>query len=158
MEPRIEILIEKWLVGHSMKMSLIENKTGLLWGGFGPHLKRVTNRVGDDKISMQVYDATYFDSYNPAMEFEKWATVEISSVSVIPEGMKTYNLPGGLYAVFDHKGSSSDTRIFDYIFRTWLPNSQYILDDRPHFERLGAKYKNNDPNSEEEIWIPVKKK
>jgi AraC family transcriptional regulator len=40
----------------------------------------------------------------------------------------------------------------------WLPNSAYALDDRPHFEALGEQYKNNDPNSEEEIWIPIKPK
>jgi AraC family transcriptional regulator len=40
-----------------------------------------------------------------------------------------------------------------------LPLSkEYELDDRPHFEILGDKYKNNDPNSEEEIWIPIKLK
>ncbi len=39
-----------------------------------------------------------------------------------------------------------------------LPNSEYELENRPHFEVLGEKYKNNDPNSEEEIWIPIKKK
>jgi len=32
------------------------------------------------------------------------------------------------------------------------------LDNRPHFEVLGEKYKNGDPESEEEIWIPVKEK
>ncbi|MEP1984886.1 MAG: GyrI-like domain-containing protein, partial [Maribacter dokdonensis] len=40
----------------------------------------------------------------------------------------------------------------------WIPNSEYQLDGRPHFEVLGAKYKNNDPNSEEEVWIPIKAK
>ena len=60
--------------------------------------------------------------------------------------------------IFDYKGSSTDTSIFQYIFRTWLPSSSYQLDDRPHFEVLGAKYKNNDPESEEEIWIPIKPK
>jgi AraC family transcriptional regulator len=34
----------------------------------------------------------------------------------------------------------------------------YFLDDRPHFEILGDKYKNGDPDSEEEIWIPIKQK
>lgn len=48
--------------------------------------------------------------------------------------------------------------IFQYIFGTWLPASGYYLDNRPHFEILGHKYKNNDPDSEEEIWIPVKPK
>ncbi|WP_371811654.1 GyrI-like domain-containing protein [Flavobacterium sp. M31R6] len=42
------------------------------------------------------------------------------------------------------------------MFRTWIPNSKYDLDHRPHFEILGAKYKKDDPNSEEEIWVPIK--
>jgi AraC family transcriptional regulator len=46
---------------------------------------------------------------------------------------------------------------FTYIFTRWLPASGYQLDNRPHFEILGDKYKNNDPESEEEIWIPVRK-
>lgn len=32
----------------------------------------------------------------------------------------------------------------------------YEIDFRPHFEILGEKYKNNDPGSEEEVWIPVR--
>jgi AraC family transcriptional regulator len=72
--------------------------------------------------------------------------------------METYVLPGGLYAVFDYKGLNTDNSIFQYILGTWLPGSDYVLDNRPHFEVLGDKYKNNDPNSEEEIWIPIKTK
>ena len=72
--------------------------------------------------------------------------------------METFTLNGGEYAVFDYKGSSNDGSIFQYIFMTWLPNSEYQLDNRPHFEVLGEKYKNNDPTTEEEIWIPIKKK
>jgi AraC family transcriptional regulator len=30
--------------------------------------------------------------------------------------------------------------------------------DRSHFEIMGEKYKLNDPNSEEEVWIPIKMK
>ena len=73
----------------------------------------------------------------------------------IPHEMKSFILEEGLYAVFDYKGSSADNSIFQYIFRDWLPSSPYQIDDRPHFEVLGEKYKNNDPNSEEEIWIPI---
>jgi AraC family transcriptional regulator len=32
------------------------------------------------------------------------------------------------------------------------------VDLRPHFALMGAKYKMNDSTSEEEIWIPIKKK
>lgn len=157
-EPRIELLEEKKLVGYSLKMSLIENKTGQLWGRFGPRIKEITNRVSNDKISMQLYDTNYFESYKPAFEFVKWATVEVSTFSNIPEGLETFILKKGLYAVFEHKGSGADSSIFEYIFTKWIPNSAYLLDERPHFELLGDKYKNNDPDSEEEIWIPIKEK
>jgi AraC family transcriptional regulator len=83
--------------------------------------------------------------------------VEVDIETQIPEGMETLTIPGGMYAVFHYKGLSTDTSIFEYIFKTWLPSSGYVLDDRPHFERLGEKYKNGDPNSEEDIFIPVKK-
>jgi AraC family transcriptional regulator len=139
-------------------MSLVNNKTGELWKSFAPRRKEITNNLSHDLISMAVYKPSYFARFNPANEFEKWAAVEVSGFENVPEEMETFTLPGGLYAVFDYKGSSSDPSIFQYIFGTWLPNSMYTLDNRPHFEVLGAKYKNNDPTSEEEIWIPIKLK
>ena len=123
-----------------------------------PRKKEVISRIGTDMISMQVYKSSHFADFKPANEFDKWATVEVRDFGNIPAGMETFTLPGGIYAVFDYKGSSNDPSIFQYIFQTWLPTSGYTLDDRPHFERLGSKYKNNDPTSEEEIWIPIKLK
>ena len=158
MKPRIEKLEEKKLIGHSLAMSLSNNITGQLWGQFGPRIKEIQNRTSSDKISMQVYPPAYYDQFSPDTEFEKWATVEVDDFENIPNGMKSFLLEEGLYAVFDYKGSSSDTSIFDYIFSNWLPNSTYRVDDRPHFEVLGSAYKNNDPDSEEEIWIPIREK
>jgi len=156
MNPRIEQLETKQLVGHHLSMSLSDNKTGLLWGQFAPSIKSIPNRVTDDKISMQIYPPNYYDSFSPHTLFEKWATVEVAHFDQVPTGMSTFILEGGLYAVFDYKGSSADPSIFQYIFSNWLPQSKYRVDNRPHFEVLGPKYKNNDPNSEEEIWIPIK--
>jgi AraC family transcriptional regulator len=157
-QPRIEILEDKKLIGNRLTMSLTNNKTGQLWGSFGPKIKDIKNRLTTDKISMQVYDDSYYVDFNPNNEFEKWATVEVADFNDIPEEMERFTLSGGEYAVFEYKGSSNDGSIFQYIFMTWLPNSEYKLDNRPHFEVLGEKYKNNDPTSEEEIWIPIKKK
>lgn len=154
-KPRIEKLKEKKLVGFSTKMSLTNNMTGQLWGRFGPKIKEIKNRVSQDKISMQIYDASYYLEFSPNNVFEKWAAVEVKSFENIPEEMHSFTLEEGLYAVFDYKGLSSDNSIFQYIFWKWLPNSPYQIDNRPHFELLTEKYKNNDPNSEEEIWIPI---
>lgn len=158
MTPRIERIKEKKLIGYKLKMSLTNNKTVQLWRQFGPRIKEIQNRVNEDKISMQIYNSSYFVSFNPENEFEKWATVEVKDFNSIPNEMKSFTLQEGIYAVFDYKGSSSDNSIFQYIFGEWLPNSPYQIDDRPHFEVLGRNYKNNDSNSEEEIWIPIKEK
>jgi len=160
MEPRITTLPEKKLVGRSMQMSLADNRTSELWRSFMPHRKEIKNAVDTDLYSMQVYDPTYsFIKFDPRAQFTKWAAVKVPDFNSVPEGMETYTLPAGLYAVFIHKGPASEgERTFRYIFGTWLPGSGYDLDHRPHFEILGPKYKNNEPDSEEEVWIPVRPK
>lgn len=159
MEPRVEILKEKKLIGKRMVMSLSDNKTGDLWRSFMPGRKEIKNNLGTELYSMQMYDDLYFDNFNPTTEFEKWACIEVTDFNTVPDEMEAVILKGGLYAIFLHKGAASTgSKTFKYIFETWLPNSNYLLDNRPHFEILGAKYKNEDPDSEEEVWIPIKQK
>jgi AraC family transcriptional regulator len=139
-------------------MSLANNKVTKLWQSFMPERHRIQDRLTDDLISVAVYPSAHFTNFKPTNEFDKWAAVEVSDFDQVPDDMESFVLSEGLYAVFDYKGLSSDQSIYHYIFSTWLPNSAYDLDHRPHFEVLGAKYKNNDPDSEEEIWIPIKKR
>ena len=159
MIPRIETLSEKKLIGMHMQMSFSNNKTGELWQSFMPRRKEIKNNIGTELFSMQIYAPLFFDKFDPTSEFEKWATMEVSDFDTVPTDMETFTLIKGLYAVFLYKGTASaGAKTFQYIIGSWLPNSDYFLDNRPHFEILGEKYKNEDPNSEEEIWIPIKKK
>jgi AraC family transcriptional regulator len=159
MEHRIETIGEKKLTGKRIKMSLTENRTGELWRSFMLERNNIAGTVGTDLYSMQIYPASYFQHFNPQNEFEKWAAIEVTGSEAVPAGFESIILPAGLYAVFPHKGSGdTGAETFRYIFGTWLPSSDYVPDDRPHFELLGAKYKNNDPDSEEEFWIPVRPK
>jgi AraC family transcriptional regulator len=156
MNPRIEMLPKTKLIGKRIILSLSNNKTAELWKSFMPRRKEIKNNIDTDLYSMQKYDASYFNTFNPNTEFEKWAAVAVTDFNEIPEAMEPITLVGGLYAVFVHKGDvSTASKTFEYIFGKWLPNSEYVLDDRLHFELLGEKYKNNDPDSEEEIWIPI---
>jgi AraC family transcriptional regulator len=125
-----------------------------------PYRKDISNKLSSDLFCLQVYDNSLdFKDFNPETEFEKWAAVEVSAVDNIPENMEIHTLKGGLYAVFNYKGVPSNFhQTFNYIFYTWLPMSEYEVDQRDHFEILGDKYKNNDPSSEEEVWIPIKRK
>ena len=159
MTPRIEIINEKKLVGKRMSMSYANYRIGELWGSFMPRRKEITNHLTNDLISLVVYSPTHFENFNPTNEFERWATLEVESFNNVPADLETYILSGGLYAVFNYTGLSTGiSNFYQNIFTSWLPNSNYVLDNRPHFEVLGEKYKNNDPSSEEEIWIPIKAK
>ncbi len=160
MEPRIEILPEKKLIGKRMKMTFSNNKTGELWKSFMQRRKEIENNLTTVLYSLQVYDKSFdFQKFDPHISFEKWAAVEVPNFEEIPYEMESFIVSSGLYAVFIHKGAASTApKTFEYIFGTWLPNSEYLLDNRPHFEILGEKYKNEDPDSEEEVWIPIKQR
>ncbi|MFC6096005.1 GyrI-like domain-containing protein [Flavobacterium qiangtangense] len=154
---RIEILPEKKLVVLTQKMSIFENKTFLLWNSFMKRKGEIQNAIGSDLFSIQIYESNYFEGFNPKKEFLKMAGLEVNSLENIPNGMEAYVLKSGKYAVFEYKGNpKSGGEAFQYIFQEWFPNSGFSLDNRPHFEILGTKYKNDSDESEEEIWIPIK--
>lgn len=159
MELRIEELSQKTLVGKSIRMSLINNKTSEVWKSFMTEKSKITNAVGTGLYSVQLYDEPhYFRNFNPETEFTKWATIEVEDRKNIPNGFSILSIEYGLYAVFNHKGTVGEFKnTIQFIFNKWLPQSAFELDHRPHFELLGKKYKNNDPSSEEEVWIPIKK-
>ena len=153
--PTIINIAETLLVGMHLEMSLQQDQTAALWGSFGPFIKTISNRLDTYRYSLQEYPAHYFDQFNPALTFKKWALVAVKDHTNVPEACEKFTIPGGGYAVFHHKGN--DIRIFQYIYSHWLPSSGFTLDQRPHFELLGEKYKNGDPASEEDIYIPIRK-
>jgi AraC family transcriptional regulator len=156
-QPLIKILTGKKLIGKKIRMSFANNKTMQLWQSFMPQRKEIKNTFGTELYSIEVYSDGYFNDFDPANEFDKWAAVEVSNYDIIPSGMETIVFPTGLYAVFNYKGTSAEAyKAYDHIFRNWLPQSGYVLDHRPHFAVMGEKYKRDDASSEEEIWIPVK--
>jgi AraC family transcriptional regulator len=160
MTPGFEMLSEKKLIGKRLTMSISNDRTYELWHSFMPHRKEIRNTLSADLFNVKVFDPGYdFQHFNPDAEFEKWAAVEVTEFNAIPENMEPFTLQGGLYAVFTHKGGpEGGPQTFGYIYGTWLPNSEYEMDFRPHFDFLGEKYKKDNPDSEEEIWVPVKLK
>jgi len=160
MEPEIKIMESKKLAGQRMQMTYANDRTGELWRSFMQRRKEIQHSVGTDLYSVNVYPAQFdFSHFDPNLTFEKWAATEVPDFNRVPDSMERFILPAGLYAAFIHKGAAVEgIKTFGYIFGTWLPQSGYVLDQRPHFEILGEKYKNNDPSSEEEIWIPVRMK
>ena len=160
LKPQIQTLPETKLIGKKIRMSFAGNQTRELFQSFMPRRREITSSVDPDLYAVEVYnDTSFFKNFNPTAEFEKWAAVRVGEFNVIPDGMETLTIPRGLYAVFHYKGKPSEAQTtYQYIYGNWIPNSEYDLDDRPHFALMGKKYKGEHAESEEELWIPVRKK
>lgn len=157
MNPSIKSLTETKLIGKKVRMNFLNNQVQQLWKSFMPRKKEIHNSIDEDLYSVDVYDSlSYFDSFNPATEFDKWAAVKVIDLETIPDQMEELIIPTGLYVVFPFKGTDNEApAMYQYIIGNWIPSSIYELDLRPHFALMGEKYKNNDPDSEEEFWIPI---
>lgn len=95
-------------------------------------------------------DSKNGSSFDPSTVFEKWAAVEVIDRSSIPDRMKSHQLTGGFYSVFEYNGPTSGApKIFNHIFSISLPNSGYKIDNREYFEVLKKDYVPIDQNAQE---------
>jgi len=160
-KPKIKTIGPKKLIGYNTKTSVADSKAKLVWSQLMPRREEITNQIESDLFSVQVYETgLQMSDFNDNTLFTTWAAVEVSDYTSIPNEMQTLVLKGGLYAVFIHKGGPATFHnTANYIFREWLPKSDYELDDRAHFEVLGKKFLGVDhPDSEEDVWIPIRKR
>ncbi|RXG20782.1 GyrI-like domain-containing protein [Leeuwenhoekiella aequorea] len=159
--PKIAKIEERKIIGVCLTTTQVDNDTSILWSKFMPRHKEISNRIGTHFYSLQKYPLNLdAKKFTPKTKFERWAAVEVSSFDSVPNEMQKTLIEAGTYAVFVHKGTVAQfAKTFNYIYTTWLPNSIYEIDDRAHFEFLGDTYYGpNNPESEEEIWLPIKKK
>jgi len=156
MQAEIFKIDTKIIVGIPIEMSLIENKTGDVFRSFMPRRNEVVNRSNMDVLDLKLYGSSYFQKFNPTNTFIKWAGVEVDQLAEIPGGMDTYTIEEGVYAMFMNHGLEENSNMFQYIFTEWLPSSEYVLDDRPHFDVLGEDYQKREEDAMSEIWVPVK--
>jgi AraC family transcriptional regulator len=155
---RTELITSKKLIGFSTETSLVNDRTSVVWRKLIHRLKEVKNAVSSDLFSLQIYDFDNFQNFTPQTTFKKYALIEVNNFDFLPNEFERFELTTGKYAVFLHKGTSTTfPKTAQYIYTEWLPNSEYELDDRPHFEVLGENYKGHEnAENEEEVWIPIK--
>jgi AraC family transcriptional regulator len=121
-----------------------------LWEKFVPHLGNVPGQQGE---------ATYGVCCNPDGKggFEYIAGVEISKLDDLPEKYRWIEIQPQYYAVFEHKGSLDTLpQTFQYIWKTWLPQSGREAADAPDFERYSDDFNPKLNTGVLEIWLPLK--
>ena len=147
------------IIGMHAIMSYTNYDATMVWQRYMPRRKEVSHTLNMDLYSIQVFSKSYWEQFNPSATFTKWVGVPVSQIDRVPIDMDVMIIPAGRYAVFTFVGNEQMApAFFEKIYGEWLPNSIYDLDDRPHFEILGTKYKRSDPTSEETVWIPIKLK
>lgn len=159
--PKIIKIDTRKMIGMQIETSLAKDKARELWSKFMPQIKEIKLRSDKDLYSIQQFSKNLnMDKFTPQTQFIKWAAVQVSDFKQIPVGMGHLIIPGGLYAVFIHKGPAHTFhKTSQYIYMHWLPDSDYRLDNRPHFEIMTEEYLGPDhPDSEEEVWVPIKTK
>lgn len=155
---RTEFIKERLFIGMGLTMSLTSDRTYELWSTTKPRLVDVPNRLSSDYFSLQEYPSLeYFKEFSFNNEFKKYALVEVERFNSFD--LEEMVIADTLYAVFLHKGTSREFPMtMNYIMSEWLPKSEYELAHAPHFEVLGKGYKKENPDSQEEVWIPIVKK
>ncbi|GAB4164210.1 MAG: hypothetical protein Tsb0033_25370 [Winogradskyella sp.] len=154
MTPEIIHSLKKHVVGMYVPMQRYEtHKIKTLWQQFAPRKHKLANLVNNTSIAMQTFSLN--EKGQPESTFNMWACVEVSELSNIPNDMEGFTIPEGKYLKVLHKGMDASAT-YHKIISEWLPNSGYAIDDRPHFQVMGEKYKNGSPDSEEDFYIPIK--
>jgi AraC family transcriptional regulator len=154
---RVESVPSKILIGMSLRMSTAHDRSPQLWRSFMPNRRNIEHTISENVYSVQEFDQLPDFSINVSEElYTNWALKEVSIIESIPDGMTSFRLDAGLYAVFLHKGTPADLpATAKLIFQTWLPASGYRVENRPFFQVLTPAYKPGDPASQEEMYIPI---
>ena len=113
----------------------------------------IVNQTSNQLFSLQIYP----ENFTANQTFRKYALAEVSDFNNIPNDFETFELESGKYLVFNYRGKAEHgPEIFRYIFQNVIPENQFEVDNRPHFEIFGEDYNPNDDSAEEEIWIPIR--
>jgi len=154
MHPNIKEFSERKIIGITTTILKHEqHKIRELWQQFMPRKHDIQSLSSQELIAMQIFNLE--ENGTPREAFEIWACAEVMDFDTIPNHMKAYTIPSGTYAIFPHKGMDAGST-YQNIMSEWLPTSGYEIDNRPHFQVMGEKYKNGSADSEEDFYVPVR--
>ena len=146
---------------HAADVSPDQNEVGKLWGRFNTYYENKPQAFTAEvnpKVAWELHITT--DEYEDTKEYYVMVGVEMTEIEDLPLPAFAKVLPAGQYAVFTLKGEEMRGNWGDAIYKEWLPASDYREAFQCTIERYDEdRFKGwGDPDSEIEIWVPVKKK
>jgi AraC family transcriptional regulator len=157
MQPRFEHKPTFTVAGLTCQSTMANNIIPQLWDRFNDKRKEFSKRISEHCFGVCYYEK--MENMGPDTPFTYMAGMLVKSEADAPADWETRTVPACDYAIFEHKGALDTLqRTYDYIFREWLPTSEYEFVNQDDFEIYGERFKYGEPDSIMEIWIPVKKK
>ena len=153
LEVIVKELPAKRLVGISVRTNMQSAKVDCpaIWQKFGPQLELMASRLGGHEsygVSVMISEDGTFDY---------WAAVEMAGETELSENVKTFELPGGLYACASVPSLEQLSQAFGYLYMEWpSQQTEYVVNmPAPCVEVYGPNWQPGDPIG---IWVPVIKK
>ncbi|MCB0645958.1 MAG: GyrI-like domain-containing protein [Saprospiraceae bacterium] len=153
--PDIKIWPATKLTGLSINMSLENDMTGYLFSKFMPLMMRIGLPMPVEVFDIRSYPAGFYTNFNPKKEYKKAAMIRLAEGYQMPAEFDTFEIPEGLYAIFEYNGAKEANSAFDYIFSEWFPSAPFEIDDRPHFDII-LPMKRQDEDAKQRICIPIR--
>ena len=156
MEPVIQSLPARHVVGLGAKfISVLSPERNnfvvipRLWHEFVNRQDEIPNRADKNALGCVFCEEGTNERYY-------LACVEVTTVSTIPAGMESLEIPEGNHAVFIHKGTLDTLgETMEYIHRSWMPGSGCQRRDAPELEIYGDRFDLGSDDSELIICVPI---
>ncbi|HPT72517.1 MAG TPA: AraC family transcriptional regulator, partial [Candidatus Cloacimonadota bacterium] len=146
MKPRIVKLEAMTVVGLSCRSTMKENTIPQLWDAFNKICGDIKNPAGKD-FALGICPYVQMDNFTENDSFEYLATIPVSKVEDLRNGLKSHVIPAATYAVFTHKGPLNNLHeTYEMIFSTGLEG--YEMAEADQIEWYGDKFKFGKPDSE----------
>jgi AraC family transcriptional regulator len=137
-------------IGMKYRGQNLNREIPKLWDAFGPRTVEIPH-LATPPVAYGIQGN--FDSATG--EFDYLAGRGVTAVDSLPEGMVSWHVPEGYYAVFPAKLTDDLRALYHDIYTQWLPTSGYQDTEAPYFEYYDEHFQGDD--STFYIYIPVKK-
>jgi AraC family transcriptional regulator len=136
------------VVGLRIRTKPMSPDIPALWDQFVPRMDEIEN-PSEPYVSYGVMGNYTADG------FDYMAGNPVEDATHLPEGMVSWDVSANTYAVFDATLSNVG-QVFNDIYNTWLPSSEYQPVDGFTLERYGEDFSPDTPNFT--VYVPVQKK
>ena len=152
MEPKIKELEGFKIVGLRYFGDNKKQEIGQLWGEFNRKCDKIKHiKENAPAIGLCIMLPGEME------KFEYVAGMMVDSTDDINPEFVAREVPPSKYAVFTHKGLLFNLgETYNYIFTEWVKNCGYEINTMLNFEWYDDRFKDNDPASEFDIYVPIK--